>query len=335
MKKHIDRYVLFSIILSGLLNSCLLATIEPENWGGSFCNREGVQIWYRVEGNLNSENTPILLIHGGPGATAYPFEKTIGPLLARNRPVIYMDYRGSGRSDRPNSPDAYSFEILAADAEHIRQKLGIEKWAVFGHSNGGATALTYACNYPSPTVSLLLCDPLLSAEDLQINMINKVLMSPPDRYVAARETYQSDRSMEDKFSTLLELIDQETRYRFQYYRAESSDVLNQIQNELSERMQRGLMAPQLIQGLIQNGFFEFDAHALASDLNMPILLLLGRYDCEISLDNAKRFAMEIRNGYVEFFDKSGHHPYLEETEKCSKVIESFLQAEADDSHDGQ
>lgn len=61
-----------------------------------FVTNSGVKIWYKVEGTSTSNSIPLVIIHGGPGATARPFEKTIGPEIAKVRQVIYMDYRGSG-----------------------------------------------------------------------------------------------------------------------------------------------------------------------------------------------------------------------------------------------
>ena len=78
---------------------------------------DSTRVWFRVEGGVHTDAIPILLLHGGPGATARPFEKTIGPLLGKTHKVIYMDYRGAGRSDRPNDPAKYSLAVLASDIE--------------------------------------------------------------------------------------------------------------------------------------------------------------------------------------------------------------------------
>ena len=292
--------------------------------GEGYVTNDGVKIWYRVEGTSTANSIPLIIIHGGPGCTARPFEKTIGPEIAKARQVIYMDYRGCGRSDRPKDPNKYSFAILASDAEAIRKKLGIEKWSVFGHSNGGATAITYALKYPNSVAALILCCPLLSPTDLEMNMIHKVALTPSDQYEEARAIYKSNESSEVRFDKLLELIDQQTRYKFQYYDPKNNDVLNNMQAELGKEIGKDLMEPALIQGLIANGFFEFDAFKSANDLRMPVLVLLGRYDSEISLDNAMKFALTVPDGYVALLNKSGHHPYLEETQATAQQINSFL-----------
>lgn len=295
-----------------------------------FVNNNGVNIWYKVEGADTSDATPLIIIHGGPGATARPFEKTIGPELSKNRKVVYMDYRGAGRSERPKDPDQYSFDILSDDIEALRKHLGINKWALFGHSNGGVTVITYAKKYPAHVSSIILCCPLLSPTDLEMNMIYKVALAPSAQYEEARAIYQSNGTYEERFFKLLDLIDQETRYTLQYHHPENRDVLEKIQTQLGEEIGRGLMAPALVQGLIKNGLFEFDAFKSANELAMPTLLLLGRYDSEVSLDNAMKFSLAVPDGYVALLDNSGHHPYLEETEKSVGHITSFLIRHSDD-----
>jgi pimeloyl-ACP methyl ester carboxylesterase len=57
---------------------------------------------------------------------------------------------------------------------------------------------------------------------------------------------------------------------------------------------------------------------------MPVLLLLGRYDSEISIDNAMKFALTVPDGYVALLNHSGHHPYLEETKTSAQQINAFL-----------
>ena len=319
------------VLLAIVLTAGSLPAQTKSNFtdGEGFVNVDGVKIWYKVEGARGTNKTPVLMIHGGPGATARPFEKTIGPLLAKSSPVIYMDYRGAGRSDRPKDPKKYSFTILANDAEVLRKHLGIEKWVVFGHSNGGATALTYALRDSNHVAALILCDPLLSPIDLEMNMINKTALAPSDKYEQARAIYKSGASEEERFGKLLDLLDQKTRDSFQFYDPVNSSLYSKIQSELSKEISKGLMEPALIQGLIASGFFQFDEFKSAALVSMPTLLLLGRYDSEISIDNSMKFTLTVPDGYVAVVNRSGHHPYLEETVASAEKIDAFLTGHVD------
>src|SRR5262249_40945583 len=60
---------------------------------------EGGRVWYRIAGEART-GVPLLTLHGGPG---YPHDY-LEPLegLSDERPVIFYDQLGCGRSDRPN-----------------------------------------------------------------------------------------------------------------------------------------------------------------------------------------------------------------------------------------
>jgi len=315
--------------LAPLLCATAAAVALPLHAGAAddssgFAVNDGVKIWYRVEGTLRPGSVPLLLIHGGPGATARPFERTIGPEIAKTRPVVYMDYRGAGRSDRPADPAKYSWAILADDADAVRRRLGIERWAVFGHSNGGTTAITYAVRHPAHLVALVLCDPLLSPADLEMNMVHKVTSAPPDQFERARAAYKSGESMSGRFEALLGVLDGRFRYALQFLDPRNGDALRSSQDELAQEIGNDLMEPALIRGLIASGFFDFDAFAVADGLTAPVLVLVGRHDSEISVDNALRFSLAVPDGRAAILEHSGHHPYLEETALCARKITTFL-----------
>lgn len=317
------------VLTIGMRLATWAQTQPPVEQKEGFVTNNGVRIWYRIEGDRTAGATPLLMIHGGPGATARPFEKTIGPEIAKNRPVVYMDYRGAGRSDRPTDPSMYSFKILASDAEAIRVHLGIERWAVFGHSNGGATTLTYALQYPAHTAAIILCNPLLSPTDLDMNMVHKVACAPADKFEQARAIYKSSRTMEERFGGLLNLLDPRSRAELQFFRPAYSDTLAMIQAGLSKEIGKDLMEPALMQGLIASGFFQFNAFTSAADLSMPVLLLLGRYDNETSVENAMKFALTVPDGYIAMLSQSGHHPYLEEKAASAEQVNLFLSKHSD------
>src|SRR3954454_13986063 len=89
---------------------------------------------------------PVLFIHGGPGAGSYDFMAFQGERLADRFRVIGVDQRGVQQSDPLTGP--ISEHDLIADYEALRDKLGIEQWAILGHSYGGRIALRYAATHP-------------------------------------------------------------------------------------------------------------------------------------------------------------------------------------------
>lgn len=100
------------------------------------------------------DGKPMLVLHGGPGGATNPaMRRFFDPTRWR---VILFDQRGCGRS-RPNAvlEDNDTWKLIE-DIERLRERCGVEKWAVFGGSWGSTLALAYAITHPERVESLIL-----------------------------------------------------------------------------------------------------------------------------------------------------------------------------------
>jgi proline iminopeptidase len=67
-----------------------------------------------------------------------------------------------------------------------------------------------------------------------------------------------------------------------------------------------------------------DLSAQIKDFHFPVLVLTGRYDMNVAPLTAWRMAHEIPGAKIVFFEKSGHLPAYEESEKYFAVLNGFL-----------
>src|SRR5580693_2630937 len=81
-----------------------------------FEDANGVMIYYTMMGR----GAPLLILHGGPGATHDYFLPYLLP-LARHHKVIFIDERGSGKSQKLEDRSAYTIENMVEDVEGVRQ----------------------------------------------------------------------------------------------------------------------------------------------------------------------------------------------------------------------
>lgn len=107
-----------------------------------------------VEQSGNPDGTPVIFFHGGPGGGTDPVHRRyFDP--ARYR-IVLFDQRGAGRSQPHACLEENTTWDLVADAERIRERIGVERWHVFGGSWGSTLSLAYAATHPERALSLTL-----------------------------------------------------------------------------------------------------------------------------------------------------------------------------------
>jgi len=138
------------------ISSLNLFTIEE-----GFVKANGVMIYYEAFGR----GEPLLIVHGGPGASHDYFLPYLLP-LARNNRLIFIDERGSGRSQKIEKTSDYSVENMVEDVEAVRRELGLGKISLLGHSYGGVLAQAYALKYQENLTHLILCSTFHSTREM-------------------------------------------------------------------------------------------------------------------------------------------------------------------------
>jgi pimeloyl-ACP methyl ester carboxylesterase len=106
----------------------------------------------------------VVLLHGKNFTGAY-WAPTIKALTAEGYRVIAPDQIGFGKSSKPASYQ-FSFQALAANTRAVLDSLGVEKFALVGHSMGGMLATRMTLMYPDRVERLLLINPI-GLEDWQ------------------------------------------------------------------------------------------------------------------------------------------------------------------------
>lgn len=125
------------------------ANVYPMQEG--FVDANGVLIYYKIIGR----GAPLMVVHGGPGASHDYLLPYLLP-LARTHKVVFIDERGSGRSEKLEDSSKYTVENMVEDVEAVRQALNLGKMSLMGHSYGGVLAQAYALKYQKNLSHLIL-----------------------------------------------------------------------------------------------------------------------------------------------------------------------------------
>lgn len=129
----------------------LFPEIEPYATGRLPLGGSHVMYW---EQSGNPRGTPVLFLHGGPGAgAAAAHRRFFDPRYYR---IVIFDQRGCGRSTPHGSVTANTTRHLVADIEALRNHLNIRRWILFGGSWGSTLALAYGIRWPERCAGFVL-----------------------------------------------------------------------------------------------------------------------------------------------------------------------------------
>ncbi len=141
-----------------------------------YVDANGVLIYYKTFGR----GEPLVIVHGGPGASHDYFLPYLLP-LARTNKLVFIDERGSGRSEKLEDVKQYTVEKMAADVEAVRIELGLGKISLLGHSYGGVLAQAYALGYQEHLSHLVLASTFASTKEMNQVLLRIKNQMPPDK----------------------------------------------------------------------------------------------------------------------------------------------------------
>ena len=284
----------------------------------------GVRLYYRVAGGGDSSLPPVVFLHGGPGYNSYSFSVLAGKQLEPQFRMVYLDQRGSGRSERPWDK-AYSIDLLVEDLEALRRQWGTPRLALIGHSFGGTLALEYAAKYPARVARMVIADGLSDAPASVAVWLERLRAERPDAVAKALskagqpagECAAAKASMSAAFE-VLQPSSKDFFDRLQF----RDQKLRQMQDDIDAKS--GLTNTGELTGkLFGDGLacYRFNAHGR---LTMPVLVIGGRYDGAIGLRPMRELAEKLPNAKFLEYENSAHFPYVEEPERFERDVKMFL-----------
>jgi len=98
----------------------------------------------------------LLLVHGFGGAKE-DFADHV-PALARDHTVVIFDHRGHGASDKPEARAAYTLDRLVTDTLEVADAAGLDTFRLLGHSMGGMVSRKVVLREPARVDALVMMD---------------------------------------------------------------------------------------------------------------------------------------------------------------------------------
>ena len=281
------------------------------------------ETWYRVDGDLNNGQTPLVVLHGGPGA-AHNYMIPIVELVApTGRAVILYDQIGCGLSTHlKEAPrEFWTPELFMEELQLLVEHLGIsDNYALLGQSWGGMLGMQFAATNPTGLQVLVVADSPASME-IWVSEANKLRAMLPPEVEATLQLHEAAGT------------------------TDSPDYVAAMDVFYAKHVCRIPMPPDVLASFAQidddptvyhtmNGPSEFycigtlktwDIHDRLHNIDVPTLLMSGAYD-EATPAMVQEIHRRIPDVIWELFPLSSHMPQVEEPERFAKVLNKFLES---------
>ena len=289
-----------------------------------FIDANGVMIYYMSTGH----GQPLVILHGGPGASHDYFLPYLLPLARYNR-VIFIDERGSGRSQKLEDRSSYTIENMVEDIEAVRQALGLGKISLLGHSYGGALAQAYALKYQRNLSHLILASTWSSTVAMnQVFVRMKQNMTPElrDRIdkLEAQELFGHGKDYAKNRYTNEYMIAAwgEGYFPYVYHNHPDPNYDPIAQGNTSWDLYREMWG--------EHGEFIIDGNLRSveytnrlSTIKVPTLIVVGEHDeCDPSL--SRTMQSKIAGSKLVILPNAGHMTFVDQTGMFIKTVHGFL-----------
>lgn len=307
------RWPAILLVLSGLAMGVLLWAYAPSlppddlirryaNQNSQFIDIGGARAHVRDEGN--KDGIPIVLIHGSMGSL-HMWEGWVDRLKDRAR-LISVDLPGHGLTgDWPR--DEYTVEAYADFIEVLVDTLHLDRFALVGHSLGGAVAWTFASTRPDRVSQLILVDSAGIPRDAGAAPLPTRLARLPvigDLGIWFKPEFLVQRSLTEVYADPAMVTPERVRRYAELQRFPG----NRHATLLRARTQDPLDPTVL------------------KRLDVPTLILWGAKDRWVPPADGFRFQSNIKGSKLALFEKLGHNPMEEDPAATAAAVDAFLPA---------
>jgi proline iminopeptidase len=289
-----------------------------------FVDANGILLYFKALG----AGPALIVVHGGPGASHDYFLPYLLP-LARTHRVVFLDERGSGRSERLQDPAGYTVEAMAEDLEAVRKAFGLPKFDLLGHSYGGALAQAYALKYQANLSHLILASTWSSTQKLNAIFVRmKDRMNPElrGRIDAAEKqglfgngkAYERNRYTSDYMIAAWG----EGYFPYLYQNRPDPNYDPVAAGNMSWDLYRemwGSDGEYVITGNLKSVEY---TDRLAT-LKVPTLILVGDHD-ECDPELSRDMQAKIAGSQLVVLPKSGHMTFVDQPDLWMKAVNDFL-----------
>jgi pimeloyl-ACP methyl ester carboxylesterase len=251
---------------------------------------------------------PLILLHGGPGLDHTQFRPWLDPLGDELR-LLYVDERGQGLSERVD-PETLSLEVFARDVDLLAEALGLERFALLGHSFGAIVTTWHATEVG--TAAAYVISGGADASEAMLADVEGSLEAMGERGVAIRETWEREQTVESE-AELKELLAAQMPFHFH------GEVPPGYGDET-------VGSPEVLRHFARIGYGDFDYRPRLANIRRPTLVVVGEHDRTTTPRAASVLHEGIDGSELVVVPNAGHMSFVEDQGRYLDAVRSFLRA---------
>lgn len=283
--------------------------------GEGYVEVTGGKVWYRIVGSGSA--TPLLLLHGGPGASSSYFQPL--EVLSDDRPIIFYDQLGSGNSDRPSNSNLWRIERFVEELKQLREALNLKQVHILGHSWGTMLAVDYMLTQPKGVVSLVLASPCLSIPKW-IEDANKYKSELPKETQEILKRHEAANTTDsEEYLNATMVFYKRHICRLDPWPAELEKAFSEMNMDAYGTM----WGPSEFHatGTLKN----YDRTNQLSKISAPTLFTAGQYD-EATPEATAWYKSLVPDSKIEIFNDASHMTMMEKPDQFIGAIRTFLES---------
>jgi len=285
-------------------------SLEP---GEGYIEVTGGRVWYKIVGQ--GDKTPLLILHGGPGATSYYLRPLAA--LGQERPVIFFDQLGCGRSTLAMDTSQMNIRFYVDEVEQVKKALGLKEFYLYGQSWGTILAVEYYFAHPEGIKGIILASPALSGR-LWIRDSKLLVSQLPDTLQQIIREHEKDKSFDSpEYQEALMIYYRKHVARRVPWSADIDSTFKYLGEEVYVHMNGP--SEFTFTGTLQH----YDATGRLHNIRIPSLFICGEYD-EARPETTKYYASLVPESEFVVIKNAAHMTMQDNPEEDLRAIRDFL-----------
>jgi proline iminopeptidase len=288
------------------------------NVAEQFVSTPAGRIWVGTYG-ADAPGLPLLVLHGGPGFLSMPREVCD---LADERPVIFYDQLGCGRSERPADAGCFSVAHYVEELALLREALDLDRFHILAQSWGAMLAAEYVLRYqPRGLASLVLCGPLLSTPLWERDQRQYVKQLPETSIRIIEEAERLGQFDGADYHRVTMQYYQRHVCRLDPWPVDLLEALGQMNGEVYTTLWGH--SEFTVTGTLKGA----DLLPRLPEIQQPVLLVCGEHD-EAAPATIHAYRNQLPQGEMAVIPNASHCHHLEEPDIFRVIVRTFLRRTA-------